>query len=114
MAIIIKKRGGASRGGALEIGRYDHPARALNAAIAAKMRSPATWRARIEEVPSRSRSGHMSWIALLEPADFPRQTLELLESWYVNPANARRTTSNRRSSKRRSSKRRTSRRRNIR
>ncbi len=101
-----------------EIGRYNLPGLAINAAVAYKVTHHANYYGRVEEVPSRSRAGQTSWAVFVKAVDEPKQSLDVLESWYVgpdtghgdNPRRNPRRRSRRPSTRRRTSRRRTSRR----
>ena len=72
-----------------EIGRYAHPASAINAVVQWKLTSAASWIGKTEEVASRSRPGETSWAAFVREAPGEKQPLDVVEDWYVRPASVR-------------------------
>jgi len=66
-----------------EIGRWKSPRAALNALIEFKLMSFAAWYGKLEEVPSRTRSGDTSFVVSVAAREGDKPSLSVLEKQYV-------------------------------
>lgn len=88
-----------------EVGRFDTGWRAFNRMIASQMQALSNTMGRVETLPSRSRPGKISYAVFLKFIDGPKQSLDFLESQYVQAHDSLRANRRRRSSRRRTSRR---------